>query len=83
MIQGEHKSIYNTAVCDPLKLSVVAHRWHCDNHMDLAKLECEIECEAPNNSLYTFTGNMHLGRQTMALNTNQASMDTTAWRHSC
>jgi phospholipid-transporting ATPase len=30
-----------------------------------------IECEQPNNSLYTFTGNLQLGRQKISLSTNQ------------
>lgn len=55
-------------------------RWACDNQTDLARLEIEIECEAPNNSLYTFTGNLHLGSQTMALSTNQARRTTYGFR---
>jgi phospholipid-transporting ATPase len=30
-----------------------------------------IECEQPNNSLYTFTGNLQLGQQKLPLTTNQ------------
>lgn len=31
----------------------------------------EIECEQPNNSLYTFTGNLIIGKQTLPLTPNQ------------
>lgn len=55
---------------------VAVSRWACESEADLTRLEMEIECEAPNNSLYTFTGNLHLGSQTVALGTNQARPQT-------
>ena len=39
-----------------------------------APLECaklQVECELPNSSLYTFTGNMLLAGETLALSPNQ------------
>lgn len=31
----------------------------------------EVQCEQPNNSLYTFTGNLIIQKQTLALSPNQ------------
>lgn len=40
--------------------------------MGLAALgAASIECEQPNNSLYTFTGNLQLRQQKISLSTNQ------------
>lgn len=30
-----------------------------------------VECEQPNNSLYTFTGNLVIGKQTIPISPNQ------------
>jgi hypothetical protein len=43
-----------------------------ENDVGLATAgNASIECEQPNNSLYTFTGNLQLGQQKIALTTNQ------------
>lgn len=36
-----------------------------------AEFKGEIQCEQPNNSLYTFTGNLVMGKQTLPLSPNQ------------
>lgn len=42
-------------------------------NVNISSLLClgEIQCEQPNNSLYTFTGNLLLDKQTLPLSPNQ------------
>ena len=47
------------------------HRWQFDTEAALSELRAEIECEPPNNSLYTFTGNLQLAANTFGLTANQ------------
>ena len=47
-------------------------RWQFDTEALLSELRAEVECEPPNNSLYTFTGNLQLSGTTFGLTTNQA-----------
>ena len=47
-------------------------RWQFDTEASLRDLRAEVECEPPNNSLYTFTGNLQLSGNTLGLTTNQA-----------
>ncbi|CAI7906865.1 unnamed protein product [Closterium sp. NIES-54] len=49
-----------------------------------ADLRAMVECEQPNNSLYTFTGNLVIGKQTLPISPNQmllrgCSLRNTEW----
>jgi len=50
---------------------VTCRRWQYDTEATLSELRAEVECEPPNNSLYTFTGNLQLAANTFGLTTNQ------------
>jgi phospholipid-transporting ATPase len=45
--------------------------WDYKNPEKAFEFKGEIQCEQPNNSLYTFTGNLIVDKQTMPLSPNQ------------
>lgn len=40
----------------------------------LAKKKLQVNCEQPNSSLYTFTGNLFDGKKTLSLSPNQVPL---------
>ena len=45
--------------------------WGFDSAPRLAELKAQVDCEQPNNSLYTFTGNLVMHGETLQLSPNQ------------
>ena len=41
----------------------------------------EVQCEQPNNSLYTFTGNLIVDKQTIPLSPNQLLLRVSLFSH--
>ncbi len=56
--------------------------WGCTGRWQatLVAARMQVECELPNSSLYTFTGNLVLGGQTLPLTPNQARRQCAAMR---
>lgn len=58
--------------CSPDQALPDTWNYSVDHDMGLASPgAASIECEQPNNSLYTFTGNLQLRQQKLSLSTNQ------------
>lgn len=58
------KLLYNVARIFILVLGILSRHY-------ISSCAGEIECEQPNNSLYTFTGNLLIQNQTLPLSPNQ------------
>eukprot|EP00850_Spirogloea_muscicola_P020418 SM000215S06724 [mRNA] locus=s215:178561:182248:+ [translate_table: standard] len=55
-----------------LKIGKALERtWECVTSQAAAEFKGTVECEQPNNSLYTFTGNLVTGKQTLSVTPNQ------------
>ena len=55
----------------PLFVSVIAFYLSILSNVSLFYYAGEIQCEQPNNSLYTFTGNLIVEKQTLPLSPDQ------------
>eukprot|EP00884_Botryococcus_braunii_P001875 jgi/Botrbrau1/11689/Bobra.0195s0020.1 len=58
--------------------------WYLQEEAQLAKKRLQVNCEQPNSSLYTFTGNLIDGKKTLSLSPNQlllrgCVLRNTAW----